>query len=247
MQRFFVPPDLDLTPGASVQLPAELTHQVGRVLRYRPGDRIILLDGAGQESEIELTEFAPGSVRGLVRAQRRNDAEPNLHVTLYQCVLKGEKLELVLQKCVELGVSAFTPVLSERVVAQGDALGGNKGERLQRIVREAAEQSGRGKLPVLQPILKWQNALADARAKAALTLVPWEKADKSLGIAQALAGATPSQAVALFIGPEGGLTEQEAQQAVDAGAKLVTLGPRILRAETAAIAAATLLLLGRLQ
>jgi 16S rRNA (uracil1498-N3)-methyltransferase len=245
MHRFFVSPDLILTPGASVRLPGDLVHQVGRVLRGRVGDHIMLLDGSGDECEVELTSFAPGAIEGLVLARRTNLAEPALHLTLYQCVLKGDKMELVLQKATELGISAFVPVVSERVVAQGDA-GSERSrrERWLRIVREAAEQSGRGRLPELRPQVRWSAALDQAAASGATLIVPWEQAASGAGITSIRAKAAASQPVALFIGPEGGLSEQEARQAAAASATLVSLGPRILRAETAAIAATALLLAG---
>src|SRR5262245_40156345 len=140
MQRFFVDPPVDLTPGAAVMLPPALAHQVGRVLRLRPGDRIVLLDGSGREAEVALTTFGRGEVAGEVVASRVVPPPPGPAVTLYQAVLKGERFAWVLQKATELGVAALVPVVTERtVVPWAEAADPARAARWARIVREAAE------------------------------------------------------------------------------------------------------------
>ena len=237
MQRFFVDPTLALEAETSLTLPAGLAHQVGHVLRLRPGARILLLDNSGWESEVELTAFDRTTIQGRVLARRVAQAATGPAVTLYACLLKGEKFEWVLQKATELGVAAVVPVISERTVA-----GGTKPDRWERIVREAAEQSRRARLPLLQVPQSWAAAVVGA-AGHDLALVPWEEAASGPLPTALIAQARQAARVALLIGPEGGLTAAEVEKAVAAGVQPVSLGPRILRAETAALAALALLLI----
>jgi 16S rRNA (uracil1498-N3)-methyltransferase len=241
VQRFFVPPSLDLTPGAPVDLPLDVVHQAGHVLRLRPGDRVILLDGAGREAEVVLTTFSRKQVSGEVLACRPAAPPPAPHVTLYQAVLKGEHFAWVLQKATELGVAALVPVVTERtVVPFEEAAERTKHARWARIVREAAEQSRRGTLPTLHPPLRWP-AACRALAAAEAALLPWEEA--ATPFPPALAQARAAAHVALAIGPEGGFSPAEIAVAQAAGLTPISLGPRILRAETAALAVCALVLL----
>jgi 16S rRNA (uracil1498-N3)-methyltransferase len=241
VQRFFVPPSLDLTPGAPVDLPLDVVHQAGHVLRLRPGDRVILLDGAGREAEVVLTTFSRKQVGGEVLACRPAPPPPQPHLTLYQAVLKGEHFAWVLQKATELGVAAIVPVVTERtVVPFEEAAERTKHARWERIVREAAEQSRRGTLPILHPPLRWPDACR-RMAAAEAALLPWEEATTPLPAALALA--RTALHVALAVGPEGGLSPAEIVVAQAAGLTPVSLGPRILRAETAALAVCALVLL----
>jgi 16S rRNA (uracil1498-N3)-methyltransferase len=241
VQRFFVSPDLDLTPGAAVDLPLDLVHQAGVVLRLRPGDRVILLDGAGREAEVVLTTFSRKQVSGEVVACRAAPPPPHPHVTLYQAVLKGERFTWVLQKATELGVAAIVPVVSERtVVPFAEASDPDKATRWGRIIREAAEQSRRGTLPLLHPPIRWPDACA-AMALTEAALLPWEESTTPL--AAALAQAHAARHVAIAIGPEGGFSPAEMAAARVAGLTPISLGPRILRAETAALAVCALVLL----
>ncbi len=237
MHHFFVDPSLPLEAETALTLPVALAHQVGHVLRLRPGAHIVLLDNSGWESEVELTAFDRTAIQGrvVVRRPARDNAGPA--VTLYACLLKGEKFEWLLQKATELGVAAVVPVISERTVA-----GGTKPDRWERIVREAAEQSRRGRLPALHVPQSWATAVAGAAGND-LALVPWEEADPTTSPAPTLARARQAARVALLIGPEGGLTATEVEGAAAAGVLPISLGPRILRAETAALAALALLLI----
>ena len=247
MHRFFV----DFTPaeGQEVTLTGALAHQVGRVLRLRPGATIVLLDGSGREFTVELTGFAAAPrahpVTGRVVASRQNEAEPSLAVTLYAAPLKGDHFAWTLQKCTEVGAAAFVPILTERTVAGGEAPEGSaRLERWRRIVREAAEQSGRGRIPPVRPPLRFADACR-AAAAAGPALIPWEeeRARTLREVSEALLGAAdPPVAVSLFIGPEGGFSPGEVALAREQGLAPVTLGPRILRAETAALVATALMI-----
>ena len=244
MQRFFVDPTLPLQPGTELALPAALTHQVGHVLRMRPGDRIALLDNSGDECEVELLAFERTSIRARVLARRPVPGEDGPRVTLYQCGLKGEKFGWVLQKATELGVAGIVPVVSARTMAGlADLRAGGKQERWERIVREAAEQSRRGRIPTIGAALPWAEAVAQATATSDLALIPWEAVAGAPDARPIPAGARQAGRIALFIGPEGGLTAEEVAGAAAAGVIPISLGPRILRAETAALAALAVLLI----
>lgn len=239
MHRFFVPPEN--LAGDEVALPAEVARQVARVLRLRRGERLVLLDDSGWQTEAELVEVTSRAAR--VRIVRRTlvTTEPRLQVVLYQAVLKGEHFEMVLEKGTELGVGAFVPVLAARCVvghvADDDSA---KGQRWRRIIREAAEQSGRGRLPGLLPAMLFEHAVARAAAPA---FVPWERsAGPPYRESLRKALRRLPHTVSLFVGPEGGFTDEEISIAERYGVQPVTLGARVLRAETAAVVCAALAL-----
>jgi 16S rRNA (uracil1498-N3)-methyltransferase len=238
--RFFVPSDW-LTPPL-VYLHGETARQIKTVLRMQPGDEIIVLDNSGLEYRVQLTTMSRDEVQGQVIAQQPAQGEPKLHLTLYQGSLKAQKFEWVLQKGTELGVSRFVPTLCQRsVVNKMDDLG-SKRSRWERIIQEAAEQSRRGKLPVLEKAVPLAEAVRQAsqQMRPPLLLMPWEEASEST--LKTVLRETNPQAVAVFIGPEGGFTADEAEIARQAGVRLVKLGPRILRAESAGLAVCAVIL-----
>jgi 16S rRNA (uracil1498-N3)-methyltransferase len=233
--RFFIP-SAWLTPP-TVTLHGETARQIHTVLRLRPGNEITVLDNSGLEWQVRLTGLRKNEVQGQIVSQRAAQGEPRLQLTLYQGILKAQKFEWVLQKGTELGISRFVPVICRRsVIGKADDVAG-KQARWERIIQEATEQSGRGRLPHLEPALSLAAAITAASQSthpAPLLVMPWEEA-ADLTLKNVLAEITPA-AVGVFIGPEGGFTTAEAGQAREAGVRLVTLGPRILRAETAALA-----------
>jgi 16S rRNA (uracil1498-N3)-methyltransferase len=235
VHRFFIPGPLN---GGDVVLPERLAHQATAVLRLRPGEPVVLFDGSGGEWAAELLSGGRGLAARLI--ERRFPArEPALRVTLAQAVLKADRFEWVLQKGTELGISAFRPLLTRRTVAGG----GGRLDRWRRIVIEAAEQCGRCRVPeVAEPA-----PLDAVLARPAPTVLLWERERRQpfpAALAAALGRADAGDGVRLLVGPEGGFDPQEAQAALDAGAFPASLGPRILRSETAALAAATLSCLG---
>ncbi|HRW05993.1 MAG TPA: 16S rRNA (uracil(1498)-N(3))-methyltransferase [Caldilineaceae bacterium] len=239
MHRFFLT-ESPLRVNQSVDL-APLAHQLRKVLRLAPGALITLLDNQGNEFDVRLVDLHAKGARGEVLTTRVNRAEPEVCVTLYQCSLKADKFEWVLQKGTELGVRCFVPVISERSVVRPAAALLKKYDRWRAIMREAAEQCGRGRLPDLLDPMDWSIALHHAEG---LRLFPWESRAESAPALHTLATqllSSPGQA-ALLIGPEGGISTGEADQAHASGWQSVSLGPRILRAETAALAAVTLLM-----
>lgn len=236
--RFFISPDS--FQGQQVRLVGEQAHQVAHVLRLRPGQSIIVLDNQGWECEVALAQVGRGEVIGEVVDRRPAGGEPAVALTLYQAFLKGEKWEWVLQKGTELGVTHFVPVISERTIVREAAVKPERIARWQRIVQEAAEQSGRGRLPQLVEVATLQEA-AGQLARFPLAMVAWEGAT-GCGVREALAAGTRPERVALLVGPEGGLEGGEVEMARAAGARVITLGRRILRAETAAVVGAALVL-----
>lgn len=236
-----------LAPGVELALPDTIAHQARDVLRLAPGDSLRLLDGVGGEYPAEVT--AMDRKRVVVRLGERETgrADPAVRVVLCQGMLKAAKYEWVLQKGTELGVAAFMPLLCERAVATTEEASESKRLRWAKIVAEALEQCGGTRLPELAAPRPLMHALA-ALPPGAVALIPWEEgAARPLRAAlqdavTAAGGVASVSEVHLFIGPEGGFSPGEVALAERAGAIPVTLGPRVLRAETAAIAAATLTL-----
>jgi 16S rRNA (uracil1498-N3)-methyltransferase len=237
MHRFFV----TTIDNDRVTFSDEQAHQLRQVLRMGVGDRVVVLvDGGGWEYEAELVEVERKGVTAVIRDKRPVTTEPTVQLTLYQSLLKRDNFEWVLQKGTEIGVSRFVPLISERTVVHPP----KKSDRWQRIVTEAAEQSGRGCIPEIAPPAKLTDVLA-AWGQDYLGLMPWVTAD-SVTIGSALATAELVEAkaleVSLFIGPEGGWTDDEVENGRSVSLVPVTLGKRILRAETAAVVAAALVM-----
>lgn len=238
--RFFVP--ASCFDGDQVEInDPDLARQIGTVLRLGAGDQIVLLDGSGSQSIVRLSEVGKGRVRAIVEQQSLAGGEPQLALTLYVGLMRAERFEWLLQKGTELGVTAFVPVLCERSISDG-AIGTAKLARWQRIIREAAEQCRRGRLPQLElPISFEQACVAAASSGHALLLWEGQGAQPIGAVLRALPGQT-APAISLLSGPEGGLTDAEHSQASRHAVIPVTLGPRTLRAETAPLAAAAVAL-----
>lgn len=241
MHRFFLTPE-QLQPE-SFFLPEQIAHQVSKVLRLAPGEQILLLDNVGSEYLATLTAVDRHKVQVKINGRQPAGGEPQVHLTLYQSLLKLDKFEWVLQKGTELGVSCFVPVITQRSVVHEPSP--NKLARWQRIALEAAEQCRRGRVPVIAPPIKLAEAFAGGET---LKLLPWE-ADQHHALADYLPKRSQLAKVALFIGPEGGWSEEEVALAQTHAIAPITLGQRILRAETAALVAISLVMyeLGELQ
>jgi 16S rRNA (uracil1498-N3)-methyltransferase len=192
---------------------------------------------------VKLREVTASTVNGEIISKGLSQSEPKTKVTLLVCLTQREKFEWILQKCTEIGVSAFIPVISSRSLVQSTREVDSKFERWLRILREASEQSHRGIVPELRPALRFEEAVNLPEYRQDCRLIPWEE-EKSLSLHDALVH-NPSPRIILAIGPEGGFSEEEVGLAKKAGYLPVTLGPRILRMETAAITAAALALYER--
>jgi 16S rRNA (uracil1498-N3)-methyltransferase len=236
LHRFFVDPAL--LGAEHVALTGVQAHQMSRVLRLKVGDRVVLLDGAGNEYVVRLDEVRSAAVTATVETVQRSRPEPGLILTLYQALVPRDRFETVLQKGTEIGVSRFVPVWCERsIVPGGDKIDAGRLERWRRIVTEAAEQCERGIAPEVAPPLRFGEALA-AAAREGPALVAWER-ETSRSVGAGLDAVLRERGddrmpLALFVGPEGGLSEAEIGLAQGQDrVRTVSLGPRILRTETA--------------
>jgi 16S rRNA (uracil1498-N3)-methyltransferase len=232
--RFFVPAESLLSD--QVVITGEPYHHLRKVLRIKPGATILLLDGFGQCCEVRLEQLQPeqATTRIIRRWQETNRTLP---ITLLQALPKGDKFDLVLQKGTELGVSSFQPLETEHAIPNlNTARLSKRALRWQRIVNEAARQSRRSFLPEVKPLQKLATVLDEPSSN--LKLVLWEAG--SVALAEALPEQSPT-GVTLLIGPEGGFSATEITAIIAGGFQAVHLGPRILRTETAGLAATPIL------
>ncbi len=228
--RLFSP--VDLAPGSEVELDPGAAHRLGRVLRRRVGDRIVVFNGDGRDAEVEITALSGSTCRVRIDRSSAVDTESPLAVDLVQAVAKGDKMDWLIQKVVELGVRAIHPVLTEHCDVRLDGARAEKRRaRWQEIVVSACEQCGRARVPEVGLPL----ALADWTPTDAPGLMLDPTADRSLG---RIEGGT---AFALAIGPEGGFGPNDRGILQGAGFRAVRFGPRVLRTETAGAAALAVL------
>ena len=230
VNRIFV--DGPLKPGTQVTLPSAGAYHVVRVLRMREGAPLRVFDGAGAEFQAEIVRVEGDAVTVALMSQTQAAAESPLRITLIQGVSRGERMDWTLQKATELGVAAIAPVLTSRSVVRLDAKQVEKKQAHWRgIVIGACEQCGRSRIPTVHPAMTLREYFANVR-KDGMRLVLSPSAPASLaGIAS-----LPSK-VDLLIGPEGGLDDDELIAAQKSGFMPVRLGPRVLRTETAAVVA----------
>lgn len=231
MPRFFVGP----VAGETAVVTGQDARHIRGALRMRPGETLTLCDGQGTDYFCEIAGFEGEDVCLRVLYRTPTACEPSLSVTLYQGLPKGDKLELILQKAVELGAAAVIPFVAARSVARPEE--GERAEkkrrRWQRIADEAAGQCGRGILPAVEGPLPWTQALARLREEDGPTIVFYEGGGRPLRelVSPGL------KRLSIVVGPEGGFERAEIDALEQLGAKVATLGPRILRCETAPLAA----------
>lgn len=217
-------------------LPKDTVHQLQRVLRSRPGDHVVLIDGTGWAYEVALRVLQRDRVTAEVVRIWQPESEPPTEVTLYQAVPKGRRWDWLLQKATELGVARVVPLQTERSVVRG---AGNL-ERWNSIVREAAEQSHRARWPQVTDPVTLDQALDAFPDRPQALIACLDPRARSLGCA--LSDLTLDAPIALFVGPEGGFSEVEVEAAMAKGLIPVSLGPRVLRAETAPLALLALIM-----
>lgn len=228
MPRFYLP--TALAPHTTLNLPDNIIRHI-HVLRLNAGDSITLFNGTGNDFAATLQTIGKRHAECHIHAQRQPENESPLAITLVQAISSGERMDFTLQKSVELGVRAICPIISERCVVR---LSGERADkrvqRWQDIVIAACEQSGRSIVPTVQPIVSFSDYLRQMPPELHLMM--------SLRRATTLRDITPApQTLRLMIGPEGGWTPAEEQAALAAGVQTITLGKRVLRTETAAMAA----------
>ena len=217
----------------------EAKHAV-KVLRLRPGDRVCAMDGAGRRWDACLERISEDGVM-LRLADLLPDNEPPVRVTVYQGLPKADKMEYIVQKLTELGAAVLAPVTMDRCVVKPDGWDSPKRlQRLERIAREAAKQCRRAYPLQVLPLLTWRQALERLPAHDAV-LVPWEDA-ADCRIKDVYADRPGVKDIGIVVGSEGGMSESEVRALTERGALAVTLGPRILRTETASVVSAALVM-----
>jgi 16S rRNA (uracil1498-N3)-methyltransferase len=222
-----------------VRISGDQARQIATVLRLEPGDRFVAVDGRGSAMIVAIAEVSSSLVTGTVVETCRLDTEPMVRLTIAQSVPKGDRLEFVIQKGTELGVVRFELVSTARTIARPpeDRVAG-KLTRWRSIAREAAEQSCRAIVPEVVGI----GTLADLARRIPefdLALCLWES-ERQARVRDILRQFPDSRDVLVIVGPEGGFLEEEVRLVTEAGARAVSLGPRVLRCETAAITAAAI-------
>ncbi|AWB45420.1 16S rRNA (uracil(1498)-N(3))-methyltransferase [Paenibacillus sp. CAA11] len=245
MQRYFIPSEQ--FGEDTVTITGDDARHIGKVMRSKPKDQIIVSDGAGKEAVAELVSIEPQEVQAAIVEFLALSGEPWLEVTIAQSLPKGDKMETVIQKCTEIGASAFVPFLSARTIVQYDERKEEKrAARWRKIAKEAAEQAHRSKIPVMNSPVNWGRLLATAPNYDLVCLCYEKENGEQLRdvLAPFVAGLDRKQKYRMMVvvGPEGGFTEEEVREAEAAGARSVGLGRRILRTETAGMAALTCIL-----
>ena len=234
MPRFFVRQN-QISDGI-VQIVGDDAHHISRSLRMAVGEYITVSDMQKNEYECVLKSFSDNLVTAEIVSHRQADTEPLFYAHLYQALPKGEKLDYIIQKAVECGVSEITTFESERCIAKEKDPDGKKLSRRQRIALEAAKQSGRGVIPCINPTVSYEKMLDEAM-RADLVLFCYE-GDGTLPLGQVIKDKLSDKgreniSISIIIGSEGGFSIKEAQRAKERGVSLIGLGKRILRTETA--------------
>ena len=240
MQRFFVTPDQ--VGEDKIRIQGSDVNHMKNVLRMRPGEEVMVSDGNNCQYRCRVEDYPEGEAVLAILEAGLVDTELPSRIYLFQGLPKQEKMELIVQKAVELGVCQVIPVQTRRCVVKLDAKkAAKKVQRWQQIAESAAKQAGRGYIPAVSEVMTFQEALAFSETLD-IRLIPYELADGMEGTRKILDGIRPGQSVGIFIGPEGGFEKEEVSRAVEAGAMPITLGKRILRTETAGIAVLSILM-----
>ena len=236
MNRFFVEPigEKEIT----ARIVGEDVNHIRNVLRMRIGEEVMLCDGAGMEYLGVIEEISSSEVCVAIRSRERTRSELPVKLVLFQGLPKKDKMDLIVQKAVELGVSEIVPVMTKRVIVklEDPKKEAKKLERWNAIAKSAAEQSGRGVVPVVRGVISYKEAVKEAAALD-YAMIPYEKARGMRSLKEAACEIAKASSAGILIGPEGGFEESEVLEASGAGIRPVSLGSRILRTETAGLAA----------
>ncbi|MBI3590344.1 MAG: 16S rRNA (uracil(1498)-N(3))-methyltransferase [Candidatus Melainabacteria bacterium] len=247
MHRFFLNPhQINWQEKKATISDVDHTYKISRVLRLRENDQVVLLDGNGLVYNAQIASFYSKAVQCRLLSRRSVNTEPDLKITIAQSLLKGPKYDYALQKNTEIGVCEFIPVTTERTVIKPQEDGAlhsmdSRIERYQKIVRDAAEQSERGMVPIVKNIISVEELCKLNLTNYDLKLVCLERSQTN-GIKEILNSIQDKiQKVLVLIGPEGGFTEQESKHLLSSGFTSVSLGKRIYRAETVGIVISSIL------
>lgn len=233
MHRFFALPQNE----SLIKITNEDAKHISKVLRLNIGENVIVCDGKGTDYICAISSIDKNEVLLDIKEKYANLAEPKTKITLYQGIPKAGKMEYIIQKCTELGAFGFVPVAFNRCVAKME--NESKIERLAKVAYEASKQCGRGIVPKVSNQLSFKQLL-NALVKHELVVVPYES-EENLSLKDALKE-TKANDIAVIIGPEGGFEKEEIDAFTKIGAKIVTLGKRILRTETAGMATITMIM-----
>ena len=240
MHHFFVDPEQICDEKVVIE-GSDVNH-MKNVLRLKTGDMVEVIDGIGNNYLCALEEIEAQSVRLHILDVRKADSELPSKIYLFQGLPKGDKMELIIQKAVELGVYEVIPVATRRAVVKLDEKkAAKKIVRWNAIAEGGAKQSGRSRLPEVREVMTYAEALKYAK-DLDVVLIPYEKAEGIEKTRQIISEIVPGQSVGIFIGPEGGFEEEEIKLAEEHGVMPITLGKRILRTETAGLAALSILM-----
>ncbi|GGH27867.1 RsmE family RNA methyltransferase [Paenibacillus segetis] len=242
MQRYFIEPEQ--FGDQTVRILGEDVRHISKVMRSKPGDKVIVSDGVSRVAIVEITSIETDEVTADITEHLNSTGEPWLHVTVAQSLPKGDKMETVIQKCTEIGAAAFLPFESERTVVQYDHKKEEKRTaRWRKIAKEAAEQAHRSIIPVVENPVSWKGLLS-VLPEYDLVCICYEK-EQGQQLREVLSPFVKqletqrTYKLLVVVGPEGGFAENEVTEAEAVGAKSTGLGRRILRTETAAMAALT--------
>lgn len=237
MYKFFV--DNNSIIDNKVFIYGENANHIINSLRCKIGEKIEISSGDGFDYLCSIEEVLKDKVIAKIIDCFGNESEPNIKITLYQGLPKAEKMELIIQKCVELGIDEIVPINTNRTIVKLDGKEDKKLKRWNKISEVAAKQSRRGKIPKIQPIINFDKAIKEA-FKNNLNIIPYEKETKNN--IKSIIKNFKGKNIGVFIGPEGGFSEKEIELAINNNIMPITLGKRILRTETAGFITTAILL-----
>lgn len=240
MQHFFV--TTDQVKGDRIYIEGSDVNHMKNVLRMKAGEQLYISDGDNHKYLCQVRRYEETEAELEILKEEAVDTELASKIYLFQGLPKGDKMELIVQKAVELGVFEVIPVAMKRCVVKLDEKkAAKKVNRWGEIARSAAKQSGRGIVPKVGSVMSYQEALAAAK-ELDVALIPYELAEGMADTRKVIESVQTGQSIGIFIGPEGGFEREEVCQALDAGAKEITLGRRILRTETAGLTVLSILM-----
>lgn len=242
MQRFFVEPHQIDEAAHQIHIVGTDVNHISNVLRMKQGEEVWISDGGKKEYRCAIEAFSTDEVLLHIIYAQEPDYELSSRIYLFQGLPKADKMELIIQKAVELGAYEIIPVETKRCVVKLDGKkAAKKVDRWQQIAESAAKQSKRMLIPNVHQVLSFKEALKYAESMD-IRLIPYELAKGMQETKEILAAIEPGQSIGIFIGPEGGFEEKEVEAAISEGAKPITLGKRILRTETAGLAILSVLM-----
>ena len=242
MHRFYVTPgQID---GSTIVIKGTDVNHIKNVLRMKSGEEIVICNGQGKDCYCIINKVSEGEITAEIQTDKDTGTELKARITLFQGLPKKDKMELIVQKAVELGVHDIVPVMTKRAVVklEDKKKEEKKLERWQAIAEEAAKQSGRGIIPIVRPVQSFKEAVNNAKLLGQ-GIIPYENATGMQNTKHKLESLKDCESVGVFIGPEGGFEESEIEFAMSAGIHPITLGRRILRTETAGLAVLAMMVL----